>query len=1187
LYADEGSYSTTTKYVVWSVADNAYVGVDESSKPTLTGSTPTELDNTAKLPHAGEYTITVKCVSKTSDDTVRAEGSVEKTLTVAQAKIAVDKDTVKNVLDAAVPTLTYDGSEQTFAFDTKKATTQNTWASMFGDGATGLQKLVEVDYAESTGDKTKIEANVDSDNDGNVEKYTINVKFKFTTDALTAGENLNYYLDYGEADQSGNIPDSVAIDWTIGKATNEGFAAEDEYSAGTTKYSDYTNVIVLNSTGESKTISAADLLTVLPSDTGLYKNAKLVVVDTATSTGANKVKYKATTEGVTITASEGAAETGSTPADFMVKLESDNCADIEVWLHVKVVEKTEEEIEIIEPTIVRTYTGETFDWDNEDVNAQVIGKTSTNGKFSYKYSPKPGSSTASLKDGLPFTAGDYLVTVTYADDKYVSKEAVSFTLTINKADLTIASVTTGSKVYDGTTTASNIITGLTFADLKACDQEVADGLSVGQGWSWTGTPVFASANVGTDIAVTGIEIYLINSTLDNNYTLTNGATVEIKASITQKDVTDDLVVEIPNHKGEALTYLGNDTVGLGETVKFGTAENYTALEKGTDYELVFSQENGYGYVTITPVATSNYTFTYDAEPSMFYIVAATLDGSALSATYEWTVGTEINTTGVVVSLNDATIEGEVTLDDAAKETIGNMVAGDSTTVTATFAPSGDVYTEAVTFTLNVNAVAAPAAEKTALDPAAVDVSGLTLTYTKGTTVNATSIGNSVTLSAGGTVTGAFSVTPEQQATIEALEVGTTTASVTFTPAESDEHYNNTPVTLTVSVVVLEEGTELSALNKDDVAALSIHYTQGTEPSLAELGTSVTLKDGTVVNGAFTALDENQINEIKALTENGTVTVTFTPASENYTTDSVVLDVTVIFQAQATDETETPEEVPKAAVVDAKNVTVVLSAYTFKVKSSYAKPTVTVYTADGTTLAKKNYEVVYDKDATVGTKTLKVILDEDCGYTFTDGSMELDVNYNVVDKKSGVTITTGSKKKTITYGTELTLKDLKVTLKEGSSKLTAGEDYELNWNYGDLVNEETGLLDAGVYNISVWATYGDDEIVYAQVLVTVKTKTVAPKAAKLDWVYLKDVENLDPWALEDEITTYVAENTRGLNEDDFIVEVDEKSVTDAQGAQKAGTKKISYRITLTNENLTFSGGKDYKDVKVSLKIKNNK
>jgi hypothetical protein len=313
--------------------------------------------------------------------------------------------------------------------------------------------------------------------------------------------------------------------------------------------------------------------------------------------------------------------------------------------------------------------------------------------------------------------------------------------------------------------------------------------------------------------------------LSKNYTLVNGDSVTVTGTINPATL-ENVTVVVNDNSTDEVEYLGDDTV-----VTLAVTSGEITLT-ADDYEVTFSKDNGRGWVTVSPKTGSNYTFT--AVQKSFAISEATLDAADLTvSTYEWTIGTDIDLTGVTVTKGEATIAGQIDPAESAAAILEALTAGESAEIDATFTPSSDVYASTpISIKVPVTAKAAVDTSKAALTADLVDATGLTLNYTQGSdTVDAASIATEVTLVAGGTVAGTFSVTTEQANAIKAMtESGT--ATVTFNPAEDNETYNTTAVELTVNVVVKTTGSGDGEEQQPDVTVPEQSEAKGEEVQTA-------------------------------------------------------------------------------------------------------------------------------------------------------------------------------------------------------------------------------------------------------------------------------------------------------------------------------------------------------------------
>jgi hypothetical protein len=226
-----------------------------------------------------------------------------------------------------------------------------------------------------------------------------------------------------------------------------------------------------------------------------------------------------------------------------------------------------------------------------------------------------------------------------------------------------------------------------------------------------GDAVYADDAVGADKTATGITVTLVRSgNLDKNYTLTNGENPPIVGTIKGTSIDVDVVI----NGGEAVEYTGSDMT-LTAVVTSGSGSTMITLVEGTDYTLGnIRKSGGYGWVDVTSVSTSTYSF--DTQSVRFDITEAALkaeDVSSIILTY--TVGTEPSLDGLkVVVTGGQTVDGKFAdLTDDQIAAIKALEAGASTTVDLTFTPSSDIYAATpVVITVKVDAKAAASTEPT-------------------------------------------------------------------------------------------------------------------------------------------------------------------------------------------------------------------------------------------------------------------------------------------------------------------------------------------------------------------------------------------------------------------------------------------------------------------------------------------
>ncbi|MBQ4387455.1 MAG: Ig-like domain-containing protein [Prevotella sp.] len=171
----------------------------------------------------------------------------------------------------------------------------------------------------------------------------------------------------------------------------------------------------------------------------------------------------------------------------------------------------------ISPTV--TLANWTYGTPNEP---SVSGNTG-NGAVTYYYKVK-GTADDTYSATKPTTVGDYTVKASIAaTTNYQAAETAAVDFSITQKTVTVTGgITAESKVYDGTTTATLVLTGATFDGVVTGDEVTVA--------SATGT--FATSDVGTGITVTISDIVLGGADVANYTLATSGNQASTTADIT-------------------------------------------------------------------------------------------------------------------------------------------------------------------------------------------------------------------------------------------------------------------------------------------------------------------------------------------------------------------------------------------------------------------------------------------------------------------------------------------------------------------------------------------------------------------------------------------------------------------------------------------------------------------------------
>lgn len=249
------------------------------------------------------------------------------------------------------------------------------------------------------------------------------------------------------------------------------------------------------------------------------------------------------------------------------------------------------------------YGNEWSDMITINVNGAAIGDTSSaDAKFTLDVSGKPNVGEQTYK---------VLFNGTINEQKYENVVVYTGTVTVAPKPVTVSAGTKAkiSKVYDGTSDVNTKICKFD-EDFVINGLEVADKDKVSVEIYGIGTGGFGTSDV-TDTAKVIVGVKLKGEAA-GNYKLGEYGTagVDVPGEITQRTITPTATVSgTYTYTGSVVTP-GNDKVVVKFTDKdfMGGAEQ--TLELTTDYTFVGNTTNaGKATITISPVASSNYTFT--------------------------------------------------------------------------------------------------------------------------------------------------------------------------------------------------------------------------------------------------------------------------------------------------------------------------------------------------------------------------------------------------------------------------------------------------------------------------------------------------------------------------------------------------------------------------------------------------
>lgn len=243
-------------------------------------------------------------------------------------------------------------------------------------------------------------------------------------------------------------------------------------------------------------------------------------------------------------------------------------------------------------------------------------------------------------------AGTTIITATQSGDlTYDSAEPVSQPLNVLPKELTIASASAQTKVYDGTDSA--VITGTLSGVINADDVAL------------TASGTFAQASVGSVIAVTSTST--LTGTETANYTLVQPT--GLSADITPKElIVENAVASDKTYDGTtATTISGGDLFGAvnGDDVSFVSGEaQFSSPNVGTDIDVTSN-------FTLTGSASGNYTIAQalGLTADIFAATVTVFDISAENKVYDGTTAATIVGSPLldgIIGADDVSVSGAPT-----------------------------------------------------------------------------------------------------------------------------------------------------------------------------------------------------------------------------------------------------------------------------------------------------------------------------------------------------------------------------------------------------------------------------------------------------------------------------------------------------------------------------------------------
>ena len=615
-------------------------------------------------------------------------------------------------------------------------------------------------------------------------------------------------------------------------------------------------------------------------------------------------------------------------------------------------------------------------------------------------------------------AGSATVTATQAGNNLYNAFSKEYTLTIEKAQLTITAKD-ATMVYGGELPAFEA----TYDGFKY--NEDANVLTKQPSFNSSAT---SSSAIGTyDINVSGAEA--------QNYTISY---VKGTLTITAKGASNLTIGDIAEQ-----TYTGS-AITPAVTVKDGSK----TLTSGTDYTIAFSNNVNVGTATVTITGKGNYTgtktatFTINAKAAsnltISSIAAQTYTGSALTPAVTVKDGSTTLTSGTdyTVAYSDNTNAGTATVTVTGK---GNYTG----TKTATFTINAKAASN-----LTISSITTQTYTGSALTPA-VTVKDGTTTLTSGTDYTVAYSNNTNAGTATVTITGKGNYTGTKTAT---FTINAKAASNLTISSIASQTYTGSALTPAVTV---KDGTTTLTSGTDYTVAYSNNTNAGTATvTVTGKGNYTGTKTATFTINAKAASNFT-ISEIAAVTYNGSAQTPTVTVKDGSTTLTSGTDYTVAYSNNTNAGTATVTVTGKGNYTGTKTVTYTINAkaasnltisniavqtYT----GSAITPSITVKDGSTTLTIGTDYTIAYSNNTNVGTATVTVTGKGNYSgaktTTFTIAAKDISgftMNDIVEQTYTGSAITPA------------------VTVNNGTTALTNGTDYTIQ--YSDNINVGTATV----------------------------------------------------------------------------------------------------------------------------------
>ena len=398
--------------------------------------------------------------------------------------------------------------------------------------------------------------------------------------------------------------------------------------------------------------------------------------------------------------------------------------------------------------------------------------------------------SANAGNGIIINAADTIAGASAANYTLVQPAGITANITAKIVTVTIANTVVANKVYDGTTKAT--LTGGTIVGVSAADAPFVTLTQAG---------VFASANVGTGIAVTANDS--LAGTKSANYLITQPT--GLTANITPKALTVSGILVAASKVYDAntnATITGGTLAGViaGDTVALAQAGNFAGKNVGSNIPVTIAD-------TISGASAGNYTLTQPATA-----LTANINPTSLTITGQ-SAANKIYDATSVATLSGGALSGVLATDVVTLTQLGNFTnlnVGNAIAVTATNTIAG---ADAGNYTLKQ-----PVGLTANITPRII-----TVTIANTVVANKVYDGTTKATLTGGTIVGvtaadALYVALTQSGVFASANAGTGIAVIvndSLTGAKSANYLITQPTGLTANITpkVLTVGGVLTAANK--------------------------------------------------------------------------------------------------------------------------------------------------------------------------------------------------------------------------------------------------------------------------------------------------------------------------------------------------------------------------------------